>query len=317
MEANSKTKKKRKGSIEDTVSAVTDIPMWFKIVAYFITTFISVSTTFPMLLTLAISITDETTLVNGYKLIPEKFSLDAYKYVIENGQTIWNAYGITIIVTVAAVLISLACMSMFSYVVSRDYFPWRSQLLFVVFFTMIFSGGTVPTYMVIANTLNLRDTIWALILPGCIAGSHVMIMKTYMRTSIPPAVVEAAKIDGASEFRTFFTIVLPMAVPVMATIGLFVAIHFWNGWYNAFLYIVKADHLIPIQLLLKRFENNMQFLANSQDMSFAEAEKLASEMPLESTKMALVMMAVIPIMCAYPFFQKYFVRGITVGSVKG
>lgn len=312
-----KTKTKKKGSIEDSVSAVTDVPVWFKIIAYIITTFISLSTTIPMLLTFSISVSEEASLVNGYKLIPEKFSLDAYKYVFENGYKIWSAYGITIIVTVSAVLISLACMSMFAYVVSREYFPWRSQFLFVVFFTMIFTGGTVPTYMVVANTLNLRDTIWALILPGCITGYNVMIMKTYMKTSIPAAVVEAAKIDGASEFRTFFTIVLPMAVPVLATLGLFVAIQYWNGWYNAFLYIIKADHLIPIQLLLKRFENNMQFLANSQDMSFAESEKLASEMPLESTKMALVMMAVIPIMCAYPFFQKYFVRGITVGSVKG
>lgn len=313
-----KISKKKKNMPLDDQNNMNDLPVWVKIFGYIVTTLVSITTLVPLLLTLSISFTDDKSLaLHGYKLIPEKFSLEAYKYIITNGTQIWQAYGVTIIVTVSGMLIGLICMSLFAYAVTRGTFPWSTQFVFFVFFTMLFNGGMVPTYMIVANVLNLRDTIFALILPGCMSAMYIMILKTYMRTSIPPAVVESAKIDGAGEYHCFFVIVLPMAVPVLATIALFLAIHFWNGWMNGFLYIVKNQKIIPIQLLLKRFENDMDFLANSANTNFVEAQELQRSLPLESAKMALVILVIAPILIAYPFFQKFFVKGITVGAVKG
>lgn len=302
----------------DLQPSVADVPVFVKILGYIITTLVSITTVVPLLLTVSVSFTDDKSLaLNGYKLIPEKFSLEAYRYIINNGSQIWQSYGVTIFITVVGTVIGLVCMSLFAYAVTRNSFPWGTQFVFVVFFCMLFSGGMVPTYMVVSNVLHLRDTIWALILPGCISGMYIMILKTYMRTSIPPAVVESAKIDGAGEYRCFFTIVLPMAVPVLATIALFLAINFWNGWYHAFLYVVKNQKIVPIQLLLKRFENNIEYLANSNNLNFQETEQLRDALPVESAKMALVVMVALPILIAFPFFQRFFVKGITVGAVKG
>lgn len=315
-----KLSKKKEAALQhqDTMSSVGDIPMWVKLVGYVITTLISVTTLVPLLLTLSVSLTEDTSLaLYGYKLIPKQFSLEAYRYIFENGSRIWQSYGVTVVVTVCGTFIGLICMSLFAYAVTRTSFPWGTQLLFYVFFCMLFNGGMVPTYMVVANLLHLRDTIWALILPGCMSSMYIMILKTYMRNSIPPAVVESAKIDGAGEYHCFFSIVLPMAVPVLATIALFLAIYFWNGWYNAFLYVVKNEKIVPIQLLLKRFENDMEFLANSSEISFQEAEQMRRSLPVESAKMALVVMVAAPILIAFPFFQRFFVKGITVGAVKG
>lgn len=303
---------------EDDSASINDAPRWVKVLALIITTIIAICTILPLIMVVAVSFTEESSLaLNGYKIIPEKFSLDAYQYIVDNGSQIWHAYGVTILVTVAGAAIGLIGMSLFAYAVSRSQFPWSTQFVFVAFFTMLFHGGTVPTYMVISNILNLRDTIWAQILPGCISASYILILRTYMKTTIPGAVVESARIDGAGEYRCFFTIVLPMAVPVLATIGLFLAIHFWNGWYNAFLYISKNDNIVPIQLLLKRFESNMEFLSNSTELSPEEAETLLNSMPTESARMALVVLVAGPILLAFPFFQRFFVKGITVGAVKG
>ncbi|MGN1059230.1 MAG: carbohydrate ABC transporter permease [Clostridia bacterium] len=316
-----KNKKKKEMQLKraaDQQPSVADVPAFVKILGYFITTLVSITTLVPLLLTISVSFTaDKSLALYGYKLIPKTFSLEAYRYIISNGSQIWHSYGVTIFITVFGTAIGLICMSLFTYAVTRNTFPWGTQFVFVVFFCMLFSGGMVPTYMVVANVLHLRDTIWALILPGCMSGMYIMILKTYMRTSIPPAVIESAKMDGAGEYRCFFTIVLPMAVPVLATIALFLAINFWNGWYHAFLYIVKNQKIVPIQLLLKRFENNMEYLANSSNLNFQEAEQLHASLPVESAKMALVVMVATPILIAFPFFQRFFVKGITVGAVKG
>ena len=183
---------------------------------------------------------------------------------------------------------------------------------------MLFNGGMVPTFIMYSNILHLRDSILALILPLCINGTYILILRTYMRTSIPDSVEEAAKIDGAGDFLCFYKIILPMCVPVIATIALFLAVAYWNDWYQAFLYIVENDKIVPIQLLLKRIENEIQYLSNaaSSGMSGVEIQNLNDSLPEESVKMALVVLVTIPIMVSYPFFQKYFVNGITIGSVK-
>jgi len=176
----------------------------------------------------------------------------------------------------------------------------------------------VSTYIIFTSVYHLRDTIWALILPCCCSATYILILRTYMSTSIPPAVLESARIDGAKEFTCYWKIVLPMAVPSIATIALFLAVNYWNNWNNAFLYILMRTDLMPIQLLLKRIENEIQFLANNvEGLSASEALAIRESIPGETVKMALVVLVVMPIIIAFPFFQKFFVKGITIGAVKG
>ncbi len=313
--------KKQMKKIEQAESAkgsLGKLPLWVNIIGYIVIGAFALSVVYPLILLIMVSFTDDVTLtLNGYALWPEKFSIEAYRYLIDNGEQIFKSYGVTIAVTVTGTVWAIFAMTLFSYVISRDNFPWKSQFTFFVFFTMLFGGGMLPTYMVVSNILGLRDTFWALILPGSLAPMYVLMMRTYMRTSVPPAVIESAEIDGANEFRCYFTIMLPLSVPMIATIALFVAIRYWNDWMLSFLYIIKNDNLIPIQLLLKRIENNLQFLANSTDLSFAEKQELESSLPTESVRMALVVLVVAPMLIAFPFFQRYFVKGITVGAVKG
>ena len=304
---------KRKKSLTD------DLPISFKIFALCVTTLLSISCIIPFLLTISISLTDDIALrLQGYGLIPAKFSTAAYDYILKNGEQIVRSYGVTIFVTVVGTVMGIIIMTMLAYPLSRPHFPWKRQFTFIVYFTMLFSGGMVASYIINTSVYHLRDTIWALILPGCCSPMYVLILRTYMSTSIPPAVLESARIDGAKEFTCYWKIVLPMAVPSIATISLFLAVHYWNDWNRAFLYILMKTELYPIQLLLKRIENEIQFLANnSEGISISEAMAIEESIPGETVKMALVVLVVVPIIVAFPFFQKYFVKGITVGAVKG
>ena len=303
---------KRKKSLTD------DMPLLFKAFAVFITTFLAIACIVPFWLTISISFTDDAALrLEGYGLIPAKFSTAAYDYILKNGSQILRSYGVTIFVTISGTVLGIIIMTMLAYALSRPNFPWKSQFTFIVYFTMLFSGGMVATYTVFTSIYHFRDTIWALILPGCCSPMYVLILRTYMSTSIPPAVIESARIDGAREFTCYWKIVLPMAVPSIATISLFLAVHYWNDWNRAFLYILLKTELFPIQLLLKRIENEIQFLANNTDLSVTEALTIQESIPGETVKMALVVLVVTPIIVAFPFFQKYFVKGITVGAVKG
>lgn len=310
---------KKKKMFEEMDIKNADLSIGVKFIFYLITTLLTISTLVPLILTIVVSLTDNDTLMlEGYKLIPSKWSLSAYEYLFKSGAQIWQAYGVTIFITVAGTCLGILFMSLFSYAITRQSFPWRNQFIFFVYFTMLFSGGLVPTYMMISNVLNLRDNIMVLILPLCTNATYILIMRTYMRTSIPASVEEAAKIDGAGEWRCYWQIIMPMCIPVIATIALFLAVNYWNDWYTSFLYIVQNDDIVPIQLLLKRIENNIQYLSNaaSTGMSGIEIQELNNNLPEESVKMALVVMVTLPILIAYPFFQKYFINGITIGSVK-
>lgn len=300
-------------------SLTDDMPLAFKCLALFLTTLLSVACVVPFLLTVSISFTEETALrMHGYGLIPAEFSTEAYQYILKNGAQIVRSYGVTIFVTVFGTILGIILMTMLAYSLSRPHFPWKRQFTFVVFFTMLFSGGMLSSYIIITGVYHLRDTIWALILPSCCTPMYILILRTYMSTSIPPAVIESAKIDGAREFTCYWRIVLPMAVPSIATISLFLAVNYWNNWNNAFLYILMRTDLMPIQLLLKRIENEIQFLANNvEGLSAMEAAAIQDTIPGETVKMALVVLVVVPIMVAFPFFQRFFVKGITVGAVKG
>lgn len=309
---------KKKEFVEKDIKR-EDLPKAIKVIMTLITTLLSVSMLIPLLLTISVSFTEnETLMLEGYKLIPSKWSTDAYAYLFKAGSQIWQAYGISIFITIVGTLAGLFAMTTFAYAITRNSFPWKKQYVMFVYVTMLFSGGMIPIYMMVANVLGLRDNILALILPLCVNGTYILILRTYMRTSVPPSVVEAAKIDGAGDWRCFWQIVLPMCTPVVATIALFLAVAYWNDWYQAFLYIVQNDNIVPIQLLLKRIENEIQYLSNAANTGFTgvELQQLNDNLPEESVKMALVVMVVTPILVTYPFFQKFFISGITIGSVK-
>lgn len=270
----------------------------------------------PFVFVLIISLTSEQSLkMNGYKFWPAEWSLDAYKYIFTSSNQITTAYGISIIITVSGTLLGLAIMSTYAYALSRKSFVYRKFFVKLIFIPMLFSGGMVASYLVVTRFLGLKDSILALILPICVSPFNIIILRTFFKTTVPDAIIEAAKIDGASEWITFLKVVLPISVPGIATIGLFLTLGFWNDWFNAMLYI-DSNSLIPLQYLLVRIETSMEFLTNNATSMGTGAIEAASKMPKETAKMAIVVITTLPILFAYPFFQKYFVGGLTIGAVK-
>ena len=248
--------------------------------------------------------------------MPESWSLKAWEYVLDYGKQLIVSYGVTIYVTVMGTLLGLVVMAMFAYALSRSTFMLRKQLSMMMLFTMLFSGGQLATYMVETTMYGLKDSLWALILPA-ITTMDIIIMRTYIQGTITESLVESAKIDGAGEFRTFWQIVFPLMKPTLAAVGFRLAVTKWNDWQKAYLYIDSADKT-PLQLLLIRIEKNIDFMLNNAgDLSAVEYAELSQNMPQESGRMAILLTALGPIMIAYPFFQKYFVKGLTVGAVKG
>lgn len=271
----------------------------------------------PFILLFLSSITDEKEIIrNGYSFLPTQFSILAYRYILEEGSDIFRAYGITVLITLIGTTVSLVITSLLAYPISRKDYPLRNVLAFVVFFTLLFNGGLVPSYLIYSQMLDIKNTIWALIIPGLLMnGFNVMLMRTYFQTSIPMAVIESANIDGAGELRTFGSIVLPLSIPILATVGLFQTISYWNDWMNGMVYITDPRYY-SIQNLLNRILQDAQFLA-SGEFNDASSSSAAQTLPSSSVKMAIAVIGIIPILVAYPFFQKYFVRGITIGAVKG
>ncbi|MDH6431434.1 MULTISPECIES: carbohydrate ABC transporter permease [Paenibacillus] len=270
---------------------------------------------FPFLFVVIISFTDEVALArDGYKLIPAKWSLGAYRYVFESGDMLLRSYGVTIFVTVIGTIISLLFIAFYAYAISRKSFRYRNFFSFFAFFTMLFNGGLVPTYIIVTQFLSLKDTIWALILPLAVNAFYIMILRTFYSTSVPDAIIESGKIDGAGEFRIFLKLVLPLSLPGLATIALFSTLGYWNDWFNALLYIDNPN-LVPLQSMLMRIETSMQFILQNSQNSSLSLEALRS-MPQDTSRMAMVVLATGPIIFAYPFFQRYFIQGLTIGAVK-
>ena len=270
----------------------------------------------PFLFVIIISITDENSLaMNGYRFIPEKISFYAYEYIISAGESIIKSYGVTILVTVLGTVLGLLLTGTYAYALSRKNYAFRKFFTTVITIPMLFSGGMIANYLIVTKVLMLKDTIWALILPLCLNSFNIIVLRTFFKTSIPDAVVESAKIDGASEWRLFFQIVIPMALPGLATIGLFLTLSYWNDWFNAMMYI-DDQNLIPLQYLLIRIESSIDWLASNKAMMGVDGVQAAANMPKETIKMAIVVISTLPIIFAYPFFQRYFVNGLTVGAVK-
>ncbi|WFR57629.1 carbohydrate ABC transporter permease [Anaerocolumna sp. AGMB13025] len=272
----------------------------------------------PIVLLVISSFTDNDTLIrNGYSFWPEKLSFYAYEYIFRTGNSVVHAYGISILLTSVGVVSSLVITTMLAYTISKKYLPGKGILTFLVFFTLLFNGGLVPTYMNYTNTFGIKNTFWGLLIPSLLMnGFNVLLMKSYFVTGVPDEILEAAYIDGASEFKTFYRVALPLAKPVVATIGLFAGIAYWNDWQNGYIYLTKRTDLYSIQNLLNRMIQNIQFLSqNSANISNANVGLAA--IPSVSVRMAIAVIGILPIILIYPLVQNNFVKGITLGGVKG
>lgn len=276
----------------------------------------ALSCVLPFLFVVAISFSNETALaVNGYSFWPQDFSVFGYTYLFgQMNDKIIQALMVTLLVTVLGTLINSTATSLYAYVISRSNFPFRRFFTVFCLITMLFSPGMVANYLVMTNLLQLKDTIWALILPMAVSPFNIIVMRTFFKRSVSDSIIESARIDGASELRIFVQIVLPLAVPGIATISLFAALGYWNDWFNALLYIQK-DSLVPLQYLLMKIQNNIQYLTQNAGASSQLSGGMAA-IPGESARMAIVVISTLPIAISYPFFQKYFVKGLTIGGVK-
>ncbi len=288
----------------------------FNRAATVILTLLVVLTLLPILLIVVASFTAETALIrNGYSFFPEEFSLDAYYYIVKQGAVITRAYGVSFFVTIAGTAASVLITTMLAYPMSRKSFKYRNALAFFVFFTMLFNGGIVPSYIMWTRFFHIKNTIWALLIPNyLVTAFNVILVKNFYANNVPDALVEAAQIDGAGELTIFYKIMIPLARPVVATVGLFTGLCYWNDWTNG-LYYVDNEKLYSIQLLLIKIMNNIQGLkANSNAAMLGTG---AVDLPSTSVRMAMALIGILPILAVYPFIQKHLIRGIVVGAVKG
>ena len=286
----------------------------FNIVAYVILGILAVCCLLPFLLVLSGSFSDQTSiLTHGYQLIPETFSLDAYTTLFKIPGELLRAYAVTIFVTFTGTFLGLFLTSMAAYVLSSKSFRYRNQVSFFFYFTSIFGGGLVPWYIFNTKYLHFHNNIISLILPILVNVTYLLILKSYM-SSIPDALYESAKLDGANDFTIYLHIALPLCKAGLATVGLFIALNYWNDWYNAMLFLDEGrSNLYPLQYFL----NNILTKAQAISAAAARSGLPMSEVPSEPMKLAMTVVATGPIILLYPFLQKYFVKGVTIGAVKG
>ena len=271
----------------------------------------------PVELTFVAAFTDEKSIVqNGFRFWPKDWSLTGMSTVLKYGQQLARSYFVTIFVTVAGTFMGLLFMSMFAYSISRRDFRLSKFLSIYLLIPMLFNGGTLSGYIIFTSYYHLKDSLWLLILPLCVSTMNVIILRTYIANSIPGELMEAAKIDGAGEYRTFFQITLPLLKPSLAAVGFMMATAYWNDWQNALLYI-DSDSKKPLQLLLINIQKSIEFLLNNSNVPASARAAMGGTIPQYSATMATVLVVIGPIMVVYPFFQKYFIKGLTVGSVKG
>lgn len=270
----------------------------------------------PFLLLFSSSLTEENTLVAlGYSFWPRKFSTASYEYILRSGQQILRAYGVSILVTAVGTIIHVFLAALMAYPLSVKNLPVRGLLNFYVFFTMLFNGGIVPSYLMWSGTFHIKDTLWAQLLPNLLLSAwNVMMIRTYFTTSIPDALYEAAEIDGAPQFTIFRQIVLPLGKPILVTMGTFAGLAYWNDWTNGLYYIVQNKNVYNIQNLLNNMVQNIQYLATSSNANVSGA---AAAIPTTGVQMAIAFVAILPIMLIFPTFSKYYSKGIALGAVKG
>ena len=287
------------------------------IIAYTFCTLMALICLVPFIMVLSGSFSSETAVTaNGFSLFPQDFSLEAYKTVFRDPMTVVRAYATTILLTLVGTFLGLLLQTMTAYVLSRKDFEWRNYFSFFYYFTTLFSGGLVPTYILYTQTLDLQDSYLALLLPLLFSVYNLLIMKSYI-SAIPDSLIDAAKIDGCGEMRTLFQVIMPLIKPALATVGLFIALAYWNDWYNAMLYI-KSDTKYPLQYFLYQQVNNIEAYKRLLASNLVSADVVSSmSLPTQTLKMALTIVVTGPIILAFPFVQRYFVQGITIGAVKG
>ena len=273
----------------------------------------------PIIFIAIISLTNNNVIrTEGYQiwLTAETISMDAYTYLWSQRQTILHALWVSVYVTFLGTVIGVALTTLMGYVLSRPEHKLNNFLTILIFIPMVFGGGMAASYVVTTQVLNLKDTMWVLILPLAVSSWNVTISRTFFRSTIPDSIIESAKIDGASQMTIFTQIVLPISKPVLATIGLFLAFGYWNDWYQAQLYITQ-DSLKSLQAMLNNIQQNVAYLTKNPTAMLTSSAELKKNMPQESVRMAIAFVVAVPIACIYPFFQKYFISGLTVGAVKG
>jgi len=277
---------------------------------------LALMTFLPVVFVFIISISSEASIAqHGYSFFPAELSMESYNYLWQSKDYIGRAFLNSIGITLAGTLLGLILTSTMGYALSRPNFYFKNLYTWMLIIPMLFSGGLVSSYMVNTQIYMLKNTYWAMIIPGACSTFYVIVMRTFFQTTIPDSIIESGKIDGASQLRIFLQLVLPISLPVIATIGLFLTFGYWNMWYGAMLYI-DSNHrnLYPLQYVLISIEKNISFMARNEDFLTEESMR---NLPSETMRMAIVMVVVIPIACSYPFFQRYFVGGLTIGAVKG
>ena len=273
---------------------------------------LSLAAILPFVLLVIASFTDNAVAVSeGFSFWPSKWSTDAYEYIVNERATLLRAYGITILVTLIGTSVGLMISTMLAYTLSNDELPGRKVLTFFVVLTMLFNGGLVPTYLIYTNVFHIKDTLLALIVPSLLmSGFNVVLIRNYFATGVPKSLYEAARIDGAGEIYIFARIALPLSKPILATVGLLMGIAYWNDWQNG-LYYLNDTKLYSIQNILNRINENISFIASNS----TSGVKIA-DLPTNTIRMPIAVVGILPIVCIYPFFQEYFVKGIAVGAVK-
>jgi putative aldouronate transport system permease protein len=274
----------------------------------------SLACLFPFIMVISGSLSTEKDIMDyGYTLWPKTVTFDSYRILLLGSTRIIDAYGVSILVTVAGTVLSLLVTSMGAYVMARRSFKYRNILSIYVIITMLFNGGLVPWYIICVRYLDLKDTLWALILPMLANAFNMFLIRNFMM-SIPEDMNESAKMDGAGEFKIFYALIMPLSLPVLATVGLFVALSYWNDWFLGLMFVDKQE-LQPLQLLLRTLVSNVEFLKSSSNAS--AMQRISAQIPSESIKMALTVITIGPIVFLYPFVQRFFVKGLMVGAVKG
>ena len=288
----------------------------FQALGHVIMTIITLCAILPLILLLISSFTDNDTLIrNGYSFVPEKLSASAYEYIFTSGNSVVHAYGISVILTIVGTAVGLTITTLLGYALSKTFLPGRGIITFLVFFTMLFNGGVVSAYIMWTRIFSIRDSLLALIIPNYLMGAfNIFLVRNYYENAIPTALIESAQIDGASELTVFFKIMLPLAVPTIATVALFTGLAYWNDWTNG-LYYITDPSLFGIQNLLIRIMNNIQFLKSSSNAALLGTQTV--DLPGTSVRMALAVIGILPILIIFPFAQKYFVKGVVLGAVKG
>jgi putative aldouronate transport system permease protein len=288
------------------------------LLSYFVNGSVALFCVIPFIMVVSASFSSEEAIrMNGFHVVPQDFTMAAYETIFKEPMVVIRAYGVTIVLTIVGTILGLFIQTMTAYVLSRKEFEWRNKFSFFFYFTTLFNGGLVPYYILMTRILHLKNNYLALLLPLLFSVYNLLIMKSYIM-SVPDSLIDAAKIDGCGEFKTMYRVVVPMIKPAMATVGLFIALAYWNDWYSAMLYI-SNETMHPLQYFLYKQVNNIEaYKRIIESLGGGSSGALtAMSMPTQSLKMALTVVVTGPIVLLYPIVQRYFVQGITIGAVKG